>query len=291
MTRASNPAKRNGSADTAKADERILAAADGEAARIVDADGGDVTTAKAGDDGHRDGRPFETYPGGKAGAGTWQQIVGRFPRHSLYVEPFLGNGAVLRAKRPALRSIGVELNPMVLQRWMRLEVPGLELVLGCGIDWLCEHGPALPADALIYVDPPYPHETRTRTNQYGRCELSTADHVRLLDALAAVTCSVFISSYDNALYRERLAPGSAPGWEHASWQAMTRGGVRTEHLWYRIGGPGGIADPGVAGSNYRERERIKRKVQRWRAKFRELPDYEREAILGALLDESGRLPR
>ena len=44
-----------------------------------------------------------TYPGGKAGAGVWQRIINQMPPHRLYVEPFVGAGAVLRAKRPAER--------------------------------------------------------------------------------------------------------------------------------------------------------------------------------------------
>jgi DNA adenine methylase len=36
------------------------------------------------------------YPGGKGGAGVYQTIINGMPRHEVYVEPFLGGGAVGR---------------------------------------------------------------------------------------------------------------------------------------------------------------------------------------------------
>jgi DNA adenine methylase len=50
------------------------------------------------------------YPGGKGGAGVYQTIINGMPRHEVYVEPFLGGGAVMAAKRPACLNIGVDLN-------------------------------------------------------------------------------------------------------------------------------------------------------------------------------------
>lgn len=49
------------------------------------------------------------YPGGKSGAGVYQTIINLMPPHTVYIEPFLGGGAVMRLKRPALLNIGVDL--------------------------------------------------------------------------------------------------------------------------------------------------------------------------------------
>jgi site-specific DNA-adenine methylase len=46
-----------------------------------------------------------TYPGGKNGSGVYQQIINQIPPHEIYVEPFLGGGAILRMKKPAAKSI------------------------------------------------------------------------------------------------------------------------------------------------------------------------------------------
>ena len=54
------------------------------------------------------------YPGGKGGAGVYQTIINGMPRHEVYVEPFLGGGAVMAAKRPACLNIGVDLDAEVI---------------------------------------------------------------------------------------------------------------------------------------------------------------------------------
>jgi hypothetical protein len=43
------------------------------------------------------------YAGGKNGAGVYQTIINLMPPHDVYIEPFLGGGAIMRQKRPAVR--------------------------------------------------------------------------------------------------------------------------------------------------------------------------------------------
>lgn len=49
-----------------------------------------------------------TYPGGKGT--SFQKIINQIPPHRVYIEPFLGHGAVMREKRPALLNIGIDKN-------------------------------------------------------------------------------------------------------------------------------------------------------------------------------------
>ena len=57
---------------------------------------------------------FMAYPGGKNGSGVYQTIINLMPPHEVYIEPFLGAGAVMRLKRPAARNIGIDLDPEAL---------------------------------------------------------------------------------------------------------------------------------------------------------------------------------
>lgn len=81
-------------------------------------------------------------------------------------------------------------------------------------------------DALLYVDPPYPLDSRAQRKMYLH-EMGEQDHVDLLDALDKHTGPVVLSSYDNPLYTERLA----------HWQSVRQpgksesGDKRTEVLW------------------------------------------------------------
>src|SRR5262245_43071168 len=60
-------------------------------------------------------RPQHSYPGGKAGAGVYQKLINLMPPHTVYIEPFLGHGAVLLHKRPAPINIGLDLDPRAVR--------------------------------------------------------------------------------------------------------------------------------------------------------------------------------
>ena len=64
-----------------------------------------------------------TYPGGKAGAGVYQTIINLMPWHAVYIEPFLGGGAVMRLKRPSLVNIGMDLDDAAVKGFKLLSSP------------------------------------------------------------------------------------------------------------------------------------------------------------------------
>jgi hypothetical protein len=208
------------------------------------------------------------------------------PPHAYYAEPFAGSGAVLRRKPPALLSFVVEQDEEVLQWWRSLAWPGTIVVRGDGIQWLermdsrIEEGDA--HDWLVYCDPPYLPETRVKKRIYKH-ELTAERHVELLRRLNRLDCRVMVSGYPSKLYDQYLAR-----WHVETREVVTRGGtMRTECLWCNFD-PARAQSLGVtmpaAGDNFRERERIKRKRNRWRSRFMAMPPGERGAVLAALLD-------
>lgn len=76
------------------------------------------------------------YPGGKGGAGVYQTIINNIPPHDTYIETHLGGGNILERKRPAARSVGIDVDPEVIEVWQQLDVPGLELHHGDAVAWL-----------------------------------------------------------------------------------------------------------------------------------------------------------
>lgn len=218
-----------------------------------------------------------TYPGGKNGEGVYQRIICEMPPHSLYVEPFVGSGAILRRKRPAARSIALDLDQTALDA-LDGAVPRLSLLRRDGIEYL--QTATLPTDALVYCDPPYVLETRSKKRIY-RHEMTDQDHARLLDALLALPCYWLLSGYRCKLYEDRLA-----GVRALDYPVQTRGGRRTETLWASFTEPNVLHDYRYLGTDYRERERIRRKRTRWLRRFRDMPRLERLAMLGALADSA-----
>lgn len=218
-----------------------------------------------------------SYPGGKGGAGVYQTLINLMPPHRVYVEPFLGGGSVMRAKRPASCSIGVDADAQVLTAWDGDGIPGLRLVHGDALEFLASY--PWVGDELVYADPPYLGETRASSRPIYRHEMQAEEeHAELLELLLSLPCMVMVSGYASDLYARKLS-----GWRVETFQAMTRAGrMATESVWLNFSPPLELHDYRYLGSDYRERERIKRKRERWRAKLAAMPPLERYAILAAL---------
>lgn len=217
------------------------------------------------------------YDGGKGGPGVWQWIINQLPPHKLYIEAFLGDGAVLRHKRPAERSIGIEINPAVVaERWQHHGLPGCSVICGDALHWLDREW---PADTLVYLDPPYLMSTRSSQRQLYQYELAErAEHLELLRLTKRLRCMVAISGYHSQLYVEQLAH-----WRTSSFWTVNRAGKRVqEWLWMNYPAPLELHDYRFLGKDFRERERIKRKKQRWTEKLRTMPDLERYALMEAI---------
>jgi hypothetical protein len=161
------------------------------------------------------------------------------------------------------------------QKRQQLDVPGLELHHGDAVAWLESH--QFTGSEFVYADPPYVMDSR-RGGKLYRHEYDDADHVRLLDVLAGLPCAVMVSGYSSTIY------DSSPlaSWRTIDFNAMTRGGIAIERLWMNYPEPAELHDLRYLGSNFRERERIKRKKARWQAKLAKLDPLERAAIMECL---------
>ncbi len=219
-----------------------------------------------------------SYLGSKGASGVYQKIIAEMPPHDTYIETHLGSGAVMLRKPPAMHNVGIDVDAEPLKEFAhRHNRLYIDLVCRDAVDYLNDYDFYRAGRVLIYADPPYMPETRTSRARY-RHEYTIADHERLLACLMSLpkNVSVILSGYPSQLYDETLA-----GWRSMEFQAMTRGGVRTEKIWMNYG-KGRAYSHAFAGKDYNDRSRIKREVERWRAKYAALPPAERLAIMAAL---------
>lgn len=223
-----------------------------------------------------------SYLGAKSGSGVYQAIINLMPPHETYVEPFLGSGAIMRLKAPALRSIGLDLDDDAIRQFSEA-YPNIdcELFNTAAYGWLKKAD--LDAKTLVYCDPPYVHSTRTSRQRYNY-EMTDNDHKLLLTLLKSLECNVILSGYRNDIYENELAD-----WFSLDFQAMTRGGVRTETVWCNFK-PSKVHYHTYAGKDFTDRQRIKRKAERWAARYAKLPAGERQSVLAAILAVSGDQP-
>ncbi|EMH9172735.1 DNA adenine methylase [Klebsiella pneumoniae] len=225
-----------------------------------------------------------SYLGSKAASGVYQKIIAEMPPHDTYIETHLGGGAVMLRKPPAKKNWGIDIDPETIEAFNQDNPDFLDRLadtlfidVGDAVEFLRRFDYASAGRVLIYSDPPYLHETRSSSARY-RHEYSVSDHHRLLQCLCAMpeNVSVIVSGYPSSVYDNAL-----PGWRSKEFQAMTRGGVRTEKIWMNYQ-EGAAYSHAFAGSDYNDRYRIKRKAQRWKKKFAALAPAERLAIMVAL---------
>ncbi len=228
-----------------------------------------------------------SYPGGKGGAGVYQTLINMIPPHDVYIETHLGSGAIMRHKRPAKQNIGVDIDPDIISKW---NAPGHHrqnddasgnIFINDDAFFYLQNNLMLrwpKKKYFIYCDPPYLMETRKGGKLY-EYEYTTEQHIELLNLLEELPpgIMIMISGYWSELYADMLSD-----WNTKSFQAQTRQGPATEWIWYNYPDPTHLHDYSYLGTDFRERERIKRKVQRWSKRLESLPVLERNAIMEKL---------
>jgi hypothetical protein len=228
------------------------------------------------------------YPGGKGGAGVYQTIINLMPPHDVFVDAFLGSGALMRHKRPAGLNIGIDCDAEAIRAVTESGIAEpsdtrFRFEIGDALAFLRSY--RFAGRELVYCDPPYMHQTRGRPDYY-RFEMKDSQHAELLDILRGLPCRVMISGYWTELYEARLT-----GWNATTFQAMTRAGrTATEWLWYNFPAPVVLHDYQFLGGDFRQRERIKRKKKRWTERLHRLPPLERQALLAAIEETWGDSP-
>jgi len=208
---------------------------------------------------------------------TFQQLINLMPPHEVYIETHLGGGSVIRHKRPAKRNIGIEIDPKALEMWPEEEKRSyMELIQADAVGYI--KGYRFSGNELVYCDPPYLRETRRNSKRkYYRFEYTVEQHLELLKVIKTIPCMVMISGYESDLYNEILK-----GWHIQTFQSAVRGGIHTEWVWMNYSEPVELHDYRFLGNNFRARERIKNKKEKWVSKLKSMPILERQALLCAM---------
>ncbi len=246
------------------------------------------------------------YLGSKGGSGVWQRIAREVPPCEVLVSPFAGQCALLRLIAPPRVRIAIDRDTDVVAWWQANE-PGVMAIEGDSITWLealaAHVGWSHPAGAwraaaltpemaavdqrdkeqvVFYLDPPYVLSTRTHEDSVYKCDMTDADHVRLLKAAKRLPSPVLISGYDSELYRDMLAD-----WRLVEFTGHSRGGPRTEFLWSNRPTPELPHDERWLGTDRREREKLARRERRLVGKLSKLPEAERWKLFHAVAKSLG----
>ncbi len=200
----------------------------------------------------------------------YQKLINLIPRHRIYIESHLGGGAVLRHKAPAELNIGIDPDPVVIASFTGFPA-NYRFLCARAEDFLASH--SFQGDEFIYADPPYWPLSRASARPVYSFDYQAEDHVRLLRLFMGLPCKVMISGYANPVYAEMLA-----GWRCHTFQGTSHIGTREESLWLNYH-PAEVHDVRYLGHTFRDRQSIKRKRQRWLARFSQEPLNVQQALL------------
>lgn len=214
------------------------------------------------------------YPGGKAK--SFHQILNLIPPHDIYIEPYLGMGSVLRHKKKSAVEIGIDLDKRVLDA-SDFRERGVKLIRTDAIEFLRNY--EFEGHEVVYCDPPYLPATRKRKKIY-RHEADQTHHEQLLDALRIASARVLISGYESELYF-----GALRDWNVHRFTAKTHTGTREECVWYNFDVPTVLHDYRYLGRDFRERQVIRRRIERLKKRISTLPPLEQECIKEWLVNQ------
>ncbi|WP_428657602.1 hypothetical protein [Runella sp.] len=251
------------------------------------------------------------YFGGKSADGHFHQIINFITPHITYVEPFGGKLGIFRQKREAKRTFVIERNhdliPFYKQHGFTVYDGSIPFqgdydndtecfyrhIMKNSLGRFCLIGDALRVledmreefdsyGVFLYVDPPYPLDSRRDSRPNYKFEMSDHEHDLLLETLYSFDkAHIAISTYENEIYNDWLA-GKGIEWNMEEISAQTRHGRVTEQLWMNYPAPAELHDYRYLGADFREREDIIRKQKRWAANFAELSILEQKAMLEIL---------
>lgn len=227
--------------------------------------------------------PNAHYYGGKGSSGTFQKIISEIPPHELFISGCLGHCAITRNKRLAKRTIGIDPSPQVIQDWQTLDLGTARTVVYC--DTFINRMKQLnieedPEEVFIYLDPPYPLDSRKSQRLVYPHEMTDKQHEDILEYIQGLPYKVAISTYPNKMYEEALG-----NWRKKTFQSTTRKGLATEVLYMNYPYPDKLHDYRYYGNDYRERELIKKRRKNIKSKILKLPPIERQMLFDFLNKE------
>jgi 3'-phosphoadenosine 5'-phosphosulfate sulfotransferase (PAPS reductase)/FAD synthetase/16S rRNA G966 N2-methylase RsmD len=218
------------------------------------------------------------YPGKKANTGIVQFLINNTPFHTRYFELFAGTGHLYFSKLPAAESLLCDMNADQVAYLISNNRSNNTLILQTNALHLIDTTDFTRSD-FLYLDPPYPFLSRRAGRKYYRHEMTDDDHVQLLTAVRTMDANIMISTRQNELYELHLSD-----WRKKSFSTMDRAGKVEEIIYMNYQDPELLHQYDYLGNGYIDRQRVKRKIQRFTNKLAELPTYEKHLFIQQMIE-------
>jgi DNA adenine methylase len=218
---------------------------------------------------------INNYPGSKGASGAYQKIISEIPRCDRFIEVMCGSATISSKIKGVANIVINDIDAYLMDKIKLFNVKKEKLSYEDLIDKYDCGGPK----TVFYFDPPYLLETRSYQGQLYKFDWSKSDHKKFIAKALTVKSDCMISHYPCSTYDKAFK-----NWRKIYYNSMTRAGVRKECLYMNFKQPTLLLDYRYVGSDYTDRQRIKRKVEKMICRLNNLPGQERSTILSALID-------
>jgi DNA adenine methylase len=240
-------------------------------------------------------QPFKTYNGGKSGSGVYQAIINFIPKCDVFIDAMVGNAGIVSKIKFSTCSIVInDIDTRVINSFHadknncvssgNLPAPIVKNNCTAGnkenlhVEDLIDKYDCARSCTFFYFDPPYLKTTRLNSKNLYRYDWTEKDHFNFLSKVITMKSNCMISHYPCKLYNDFLK-----GWNTHLFQGRSRAGKTVECIYMNYEKPKILQDYQYIGSNFIERQRIKRKTLRWCNRLEALPEDERTAILSSII--------
>ena len=222
---------------------------------------------------------MRNYPGHKKRDGVYHKIINEIPSCEIYRELFAGSAAI--ASLLSMPEAQIHLNekdPKVFQD-LRFAFPSKIVTNDCAISVIQNLPSKTKRKEVIYLDPPYRHNSRPQNTMIYDFEMTDDDHEQLLLAVLEKKdeYNFLIQHPDDEMYNEFLK-----GWRKTPIKMRYHRKTQIEILYSNYDAPTALQDYSYLGDDRHERQRIKRKGDRLISKLMKLPQLEMRYVLDRL---------
>lgn len=227
------------------------------------------------------------YPGSKNIAGVPQRLINQVTPHDVFVSGCLGKCALMATKKPARTNYGIDVNMEVLRPyWDSLKRKDIQLVRDDFFKWIAQFNfsGVMAERWFIYLDPPYLKSACLSQVPLFKYEFTDEQHAQLIRW--ALDTTAFSKNTHIAINHPPCKEYDAllsHGWRKMEYEVTRhRGVVVLDALYMNYPEPEALHEYTYLGGDKIKRQAVKRKVQGYVEKFRNMEVLERNAILAEI---------
>lgn len=219
------------------------------------------------------------YPGQKKINGVFQAIINEIPKCTDFYEVFCGSAQLSKIIMSICPDIKIHLNDLDSAVIDKYSFPSAVCTNLHSLELLSVIEKNDYEGSIMFIDPPYQHCSRIGNEKLYTFEMSDQDHIDFFNYVSSSKIKMIIIHPKNCIYDKLINLG----WRYKEIKIRYHNKTSIERIYCNYAVPVELMTYKYIGINFTDRQRIKRKCERFSKKLQLLPVIEREAIINHLI--------